>query len=261
MSWHEQLERLLGWSVAHLPAAEMVAVHLGIGSALSLSFSWLLARAWRQNQPSDKGQTPFDQRLLSALCACRRPPLTALARLLALLGSPPLITGLAVAGAVAGLFLRHFRGAAWTLPMAVIGAGVLIQGAKWVFRRPRPALSRPLISESGYSFPSGHSLIAVVVYGLLGFFSLHAFDLDAWAPVVGLVTLGLIFLIGLSRVYVGVHYPSDVLAGWTGGLPWLLACLWLHEALARHWRGAGEPVLHLHLALAPAVTILHVFLA
>ncbi len=263
MTWHEQLERLLKWSAAHLPAAHTVTIHLGIGAAFSLFFPWLLARAWRRARLSGQDLTPFDQRLLSAMHARRTPALTTLARLLAVFGSPPLMTVLAGAGTMAGLFVRHFRGAAWTLPMAVVGAGLLIQGAKGIFQRPRPALFSPLLAEHGYSFPSGHSLIAVVVYGLLGFFALHAFDLDAWAPVVGLVTLSLISLIGLSRVYVGVHYPSDVLAGWAGGLPWLAACLWLHEALTRHWFGAGEPVLHVHLAVAlgSAVTDLPAFFA
>jgi undecaprenyl-diphosphatase len=236
-------------SLAHLPDLGVIAAHLGGGAALSLLISFLLARRWRPLS-SGREQMPFDRRLLSRLRARRKPGLNALARLLALFGSPPLIVCLALAGAAAGVFFRHIRGAAWALPLAVAGAGLLIQGAKVAFRRPRPALSRPLLPEHGYSFPSGHSLIAVVVYGLLGFFTLHFYDLDAWALVVGLVTLGLIFLIGLSRVYVGVHYPSDVLAGWASGLPWLIACIWLHEALARHWHQAAEPVLHLRLVFA-----------
>ena len=72
------------------------------------------------------------------------------------------------------------------------------------------------------------------------------------------------FSIGVSRVYVGVHYPTDVLAGWTAGVPWLIACLYLHEVLARRWPASGEPVLtrqtdgsgDTHSATAGAKTLL-----
>ena len=140
--------------------------------------------------------------------------------------------------------LAKVRGAAWTLPLAVLGAGVIIQGIKMEFKRPRPTFFSPLLHELGYSFPSGHSLIAIVVYGLLGYFALHLVHSRAAKRAVRAVTVLLIICIGISRPYVQVHYPTDVLAGWTAGLPWLMTCIWLHEALTRHFArratGAGQ---------------------
>ncbi|MDQ2800443.1 MAG: phosphatase PAP2 family protein, partial [Armatimonadota bacterium] len=74
-------------------------------------------------------------------------------------------------------------------------------------------------------------------------FTLHLFKNHAARLLVRIVTVLIVVAIGVSRVYVGVHYPTDVLAGWTAGVPWLIACLGLHEVLARRWPAAGEPVL------------------
>lgn len=120
---------------------------------------------------------------------------------------------------------------------------MIIQGVKLLMHRPRPSFFTPLLHEAGYSFPSGHSLIAMVVYGLLGYFALKLFKHQAARLAVRIVTVLIVFFIGVSRVYVGVHYPTDVLAGWTAGIPWLIACLGLHEVLARRWPASAEPVL------------------
>jgi len=246
MAWHEQLEHVFQWSAAHLPDMEEVAAHLSIGAGVSLLICLLLARRWRQ-LASGQEATAFDRRLSERFRERRTPGLTRLARVLAALGSPPLMVSLALVGTIAGVFFRPIRGAAWTLPIAIVGAALLIQALKMEFHRPRPALFQPLLQETGYSFPSGHSLIAVVVYGLLGFFVMHFFDLDAWDLAVGGFVAGLVFLIGMARVYVGVHYASDVFTGWTAGLPWLVACLWLGKALSHGWHQAGEPFLRLGL--------------
>lgn len=144
---------------------------------------------------------------------------------------------------VAGIFRRKVRGAAWTMPIAIIGAGVIIQAVKLFIKRPRPSFFALVLHETGFSFPSGHSLIAMVVYGLLGYFLMHLFR-PFWVRLaVWVLTVIVVAAIGVSRVYVGVHYPTDVLAGWVAGVPWLIACLALHEVLARRWLSSGEPVL------------------
>ena len=87
----------------------------------------------------------------------------------------------------------------------------------------------PLVTERGYSFPSGHSALSTVAYGILALLVIHS-DLPRSlkrAIVAALVVL--ILLVGLSRVYLGVHYPSDVLGGWLSGT----AIVLLFEALVR----------------------------
>jgi undecaprenyl-diphosphatase len=139
--------------------------------------------------------------------------------------------------------MPRIRGAAWTFPLAIAGSGIIIETIKLFVHRARPDLFRPLLHETGYSFPSGHSLIAVVVYGLVGYFGLHLVHRRSGRAIVACTTVVVILMIGISRVYVGVHYPTDVLAGWSMGIPWLIVCLGLHEVMVRRFERAGEPVL------------------
>ena len=228
-------------------APKIVVRHLVAGILLSILFTVVFVRIF--DSVSDAGHKilPFDFSLLLWMYLHRAPVPNEVAIFLAHSGSPPVIVGIALAGAVVGLAWRKVRGAAWTMPIAVIGAGVIIQGIKLLVHRPRPQAVphsfQPLIHETGYSFPSGHSLIAMVVYGLLGYFLLHLFKNRTARLIVRVVTVLVVFCIGASRVYVGVHYPTDVLAGWTAGVPWLIACLGLHEVLSRRWPSTGEPVL------------------
>ncbi|MBV9849139.1 MAG: phosphatase PAP2 family protein [Armatimonadetes bacterium] len=228
---------------ADAQAAGIATGHIILGLVLSLLSVGVFALVWEQVEDKSHLATGFDRAVLFWLWHHQVPWITTVAKGLAWMGSPPVIVSMAAIGAVLGLFWRRVRGAAWTLPLAVLGAGVIIQGIKMEFRRPRPTFFSPLLHESGYSFPSGHSLIAIVVYGLLGYFALHLVKGHAARLAVRVITVLLVIAIGVSRPYVQVHYPTDVLAGWTAGFPWLLTCIWLHEVLSRHFRKAGEPIL------------------
>lgn len=223
-------------------APGLILRHVILGVLFSVVFTVVFVRLFDFVADS-KNVTPFDRDLLSFMNHHRDPFLTQAATVLAHMGSPTVVVGIALAAAVAGLLNRRIRGAAWTLPIAVIGAGIIIQSVKMLMHRPRPTLYTPLLHEGGFSFPSGHSLIAMVVYGLLGYFALHLFKNEAARMAIRIVTVLVVFSIGLSRVYVQVHYPTDVLAGWTAGIPWLVACLGLHEVLTHRWPASGEPVL------------------
>ncbi len=224
------------------PAPKIILRHIILGLFLSVVSTVIFVRLMDFVEDA-KNVTPFDYALLTFMDQHQNPILTKAAAFLAFLGSPPTVVGIALVAALAGLVWKKVRGAAWTLPIAVIGAGIIIQSVKMVVQRPRPSLYPHLLKESGFSFPSGHSLIAMVVYGLLGYFALGLVKNQAGRLAIRIVTVLLVFLIGISRVYVQVHYPTDVLAGWTAGACWLIACLGLHEVLTRRWPSAGEPVL------------------
>lgn len=104
--------------------------------------------------------------------------------------------------------------------ITVAGAGIISEILKLLINRERPI--RPwLISTTGFSFPSGHSLVSMVLYGYLAYL---IYKRILPLPKVRQITLILMlfpFLIGFSRLYLGVHYLSDVLGGWLIGLIWL----------------------------------------
>jgi undecaprenyl-diphosphatase len=140
---------------------------------------------------------------------------------------------------VAGfLWLRKMYGA-MLLVLVATGSGLVVSLLlKHSFHRPRPELVPHLSHVYTSSFPSGHAMLSATVFltlgALLGRF-VHQRVLKAYFL---LVAVTLTLLVGLSRVYMGVHYPTDVLAGWTAGLAWALAC-WLVARALQH-RGVIE---------------------
>lgn len=141
--------------------------------------------------------------------------------------------------AAAGFLVARRQYHALGLLLAAIGGGeLLVWGLKGFFARPRPDLVPLLMRVSTASFPSGHSLLSAVVYLTLGaLLARMVAPLKLKLYFIG-VALGFSFLVGLSRIYLGVHYPTDVLAGWTLGLLWAVVCWLAARALQR--RGKVE---------------------
>lgn len=110
------------------------------------------------------------------------------------------------------------------IPYGVLGSTVAIadtlmnKGLKQLFERTRPEDIVPLIEQGGYSFPSGHSVTSMAFYGMLLFLVQSRMEDRKKAKVLSVVLILLIALIGPSRIYLGVHYPTDVLAGWAEGI-------------------------------------------
>jgi undecaprenyl-diphosphatase len=142
-------------------------------------------------------------------------------------------------GSVAGfLLLRRLYGAAVFLLAATSGGLVASTLLKLVFERERPSIVPHLSYVSSHSFPSGHSLLAAVIYLTLGALLMRVVEGQALKAYFLLVALMLTVLVGVSRVYLGVHYPTDVLAGWAAGLAWAVLCWLVARWLQR--RGAVE---------------------
>ncbi|GAC1464461.1 MAG: hypothetical protein PVSMB7_07490 [Chloroflexota bacterium] len=120
---------------------------------------------------------------------------------------------------------------------AVLGGELLNLVAKDLIARPRPHLFAGALSASGYSFPSGHAMGSMVFFGALIQLSWALTQRRAVFAVVAAVSVLLTGLIGLSRVVLGVHYPTDVAAGYALGLAWL-TCVFL--AASREHRFPGE---------------------
>ena len=149
------------------------------------------------------------------------------------LGDTATLTGLCIGLAVALVVAGH-HGLALGWVTAVAGNGLLNQALKNHFGRVRPLQPDALFSAQGLSFPSGHSSGAVVAYGMLAYLALRLLP-PRWHLVMVLAALALIFTVGTSRVWLGVHFASDVLAGFASGTAWLALCVTSMELL-RGWR-------------------------
>ena len=132
-----------------------------------------------------------------------------------------------VTAAVAGYLLlcRKYR-ALGLLLVATVGRVLLSTVLKDLFGRPRPTVVPHLSYVRSASFPSGHSMLSAVVYLTLGALLARLVEQRRLKVYFLSVALLLSFLVGVSRVYMGVHYPTDVLAGWSAGLAWGCSAAW-----------------------------------
>lgn len=141
-------------------------------------------------------------------------------------GSPWAMTLLGIAGALLLATMEEWAVlGGWVAAFG--GANVLDRWLKLVVHRPRPSYATAILDHSTWSFPSGHAMGALVGFGMLAYVLLRFADATRRTRVV--VWTGaafLITLIGASRVYMGVHYLSDVIGGYAVGAAWLALCIW-----------------------------------
>ncbi len=166
------------------------------------------------------GETHTDQRLADWLHENASDRLTDFFRVVTWFGNFATLLAVTVF-AVAVFWRRGERRDAVFVGLALVGAQVLSNAMKLVFRRERPFFSDPLASERTYSFPSGHALVSLAVYGSIAL--VLAKRLPTHRQRVALISGAavLVLAIGVSRLYLGVHFLSDVLAGYAAGAAWL----------------------------------------
>lgn len=182
------------------------------------------------DQITDQETRSFDQYILSSLRKADDPgkPIgpewgTEIARDITALGSKTLL--IIIVLSVAGfLFLKKHYGQAWFIIGASLLGVILMSGLKLLFMRERPDVIPHLTAALDPSYPSGHTLMSAVIYlslaAMLSYFQ-KSRALKIYSITVAIM---LTFLVGVSRVYLGVHYPTDVLAGWALGFAWAAFC-------------------------------------
>ena len=198
--------------------AWLYAVELAIASLALVGFARLA------HEMAEGELHALNVRVLQGLYARRGPDLDALAVGLSRLGDPAGTTAVGVAGVLAFCFHRRFLDAAVSAA-TLLGGAVLSVVLKQVFQHPRPDLIVSIAPETGFSFPSAHALVAVCLYGHLAALLVIEEPAKAWrwacAMILSLVAIG----IGWSRLYLGVHWLSDVVAGGLVAVFWIACCL------------------------------------
>lgn len=167
-----------------------------------------------------EGRGELDRRIAEALYAGGRPALISCARLFTALGEPTvlIVAGFLVAG---WLWLRSRGRLALGLLMVILTGRGLSEIQKYWIARPRPQVEPHLVMVKTASFPSGHATSSMIFYLTLAL----ALVPPQWRRTVVAAAILLSLLIGASRVMLGVHWPSDVVAGWCFGLLWVLLTL------------------------------------
>jgi membrane-associated phospholipid phosphatase len=188
------------------------------------------------------GIIQFDQNFELAIHSWATPTVTSIMIFFSLLGYQTLWV-IGVAGAIFFAVRRHWHYFVFWL-ITWLGGELLNSALKLIFMRPRPVFSDPLALAANSSFPSGHAMGSTIIYGLLAYFLLKHISRAVGRIAVIVVTIVLVLLIGLSRIYLGVHYFSDVVGGFTFGIVWLSLCITALEAVVyrRMARQTKQPV-------------------
>jgi membrane-associated phospholipid phosphatase len=154
------------------------------------------------------------------------------------LGAPTTLTVVAVAGSLLLLYRRR-RGEAATLSTVVLGGNFLNFCLKHLIQRGRPVFDDPIFSLPTYSFPSGHAMASTVFYGLLAIYASVNARQRHTVYVAIAAAVFMVALVSFSRIYLGLHYLSDVIGGIAEAIAWLaLSCTVLHY-IRRGEAGAG----------------------
>lgn len=212
-----------------------------VGLLLAGGSLWVFAQI--ADEVLEKESYALDTRILLAIQRIHNPWLDRVMVVTTFLGDPIVLFVICL---VIGIWLyKQHHSQAITLGIAAIGAVLLNYLLKQLFTRARPALWERIINVRNYSFPSGHAMVSLVIYGVIGYILTNYFPQHR--KLITSLTVVLVILIGFSRMYLGVHWPTDVAAGYAAGLVWLIACIlslrvWRQRRARRYAQAAKDSV-------------------
>ncbi|RJG11757.1 phosphatase PAP2 family protein, partial [Massilia cavernae] len=219
----DRFPRTYRFLAARLSPAEELGLHFTIGILLMLGAAWVFGEI-AGDVVEQEEITVLDEWLAHWFHARAHPAFTEVMMVLSHWHST---AGMLAMTALAGTYFYARKANYWLLALvtAVPGGMLLNVALKHLFQRARPSFENPLLSLPTYSFPSGHTVAATLFYGLLACYAVVV--LRSWRTR-ALVVMGACFLVGLvglSRIYLGVHYLSDVMAAIAEGCGWLAVCI------------------------------------
>ncbi len=187
-----------------------------LGAIITLIFIYLFLQI--ADEVLDRDINQIDNQISNIFYTFHNPELTKIMFFFTSLGSPFVLV---IGSIISAFVIAFYRKKDALIYLGILFSTVLINGyLKYFFQRPRPDISA-LIHENSYSFPSGHAMNGFMFYSLLAYFVYRETKNKKLTLLLTLACGFIILLIGLSRVYLGVHYPSDVLAGYIAGAVWL----------------------------------------
>ena len=236
-NWQQRLQarypRAWKFLVARFARGEYLGLHLTAGLVISIAAMWLFA-AITEDVVRQESLTRFDVTLYDWLRTHSTPAGHTITSVITRCGSQEVIASVALVVAMVLVIRREgLLVEAWII--ALLGGELLNGTLKRIIHRPRPPYSVILSSQS-WSFPSGHAMESLVAYGMAAYLLITLLPgARARRRVIVLAATTLILAIGFSRMYLGVHYFSDVVGGFAAGALWLAACISGVE-VARGWK-------------------------
>ncbi|GAC68311.1 phosphatase PAP2 family protein [Gordonia soli] len=174
----------------------------------------------------------FDRSITDWVVEHRTAPAEAIAHAVTITGNTVVLTAVVVVATIA-LAIRGHRAEAMLVGAGSLVGYLLMLGTKALFQRDRPPVRDRLIDIDTFSFPSGHAMMSTVVLGLI---AVAAYRISTWVhdhPAVLLLAPVWAVLVGISRVVLGVHWTTDVIAGWVIGAVWVVVCAVLVSRVPR----------------------------
>ncbi|MBV8857522.1 MAG: phosphatase PAP2 family protein [Acidobacteria bacterium] len=190
--------------------------------SLALAAGVLVLLSWLAEEVLEGDTQRFDEQVRVLINQHAAPQLTAAMRVITYFGSTIVISSLSVCGVV-GLYLMKRRRAALLLLVTMAGALILNGVLKLSFHRARPAPFFNLGAPASYSFPSGHALYSFCLFGTLAAIISRRVQSTWTRTAVWAAAALIVVLVGFSRIYLGVHYPSDVIEGYAAAFFWVMA--------------------------------------
>ncbi len=237
MTMPRRFERQMRFLRNRLSPEGALGLHLTVGLVIVILGCWMFADIAEDIRPNES-LFALDLRMTNWFHAHATPGLTTLARVATTFGSVSFVT----AASVVGLLLL-LRARAWdrllAFALTMLGGSALNIILKHLFHRQRPVLENPLVTLSSFGFPSGHTMGATLFYGLLALILAQSIRSWRWRMLTGILASVWVALIGLSRIYLGAHYLTDVLGAIAVGLAWLAFC-WTGVETLRKWRGRSR---------------------
>jgi membrane-associated phospholipid phosphatase len=209
-------------NLTQAPPVMRMGLRGGLGFAVIVASSWIFVEL-AEGLGMQRSMGLADQALTDAIRLNVPIPVLQAFAAITRLGDTATLAGLCMVVAVA-LLLAGKRRFAFIWVLALAGNGVLNSVLKQIFARIRPLHEDGLVLASGFSFPSGHSSGAVVAYGMLAWLACQWVAKQWHLPIV-LSAIALAYSVGVSRVFVQVHFASDVMAGFASGTAWLVVCV------------------------------------
>jgi membrane-associated phospholipid phosphatase len=209
---------------------EFLSVSLLLG--LAAAIGTLVFFGWLSDEVLDGETRQFDDATRAAVHQLASPAMTDAMRGISFLGSTLFLTAATIA-VVVWFASRRWGREAKLFAITMIGASLLNISLKLAFKRPRPVPFFNLLPPETYSFPSGHSLTSCVFFGAFAAILSARIKRKRVRTAVWTVATTMFLLIGLSRIYLGVHYTTDVIAGFAAALIWILVVRFVEMQLTR----------------------------